>query len=147
VARREACHTDASVLENGVFTSDGTTVGTITTNSGLAFGNAAINNSGIVAFEAGPVNGPPFDALLVGAVGVAPQTVIQTGDALAGSTLVSFVISPRAINGAGQIAFWASLADGRRASGRAMLEYRPSRLRRRASASSPAARSVSPFKL
>jgi hypothetical protein len=96
---------------NGVFTSDGTTAGIITTTaSGLAFGQAAINNNGVVAFIAGA--GSSAQALLVGAAGVAPQTVIQTGDALGGSTMTSFGIGPNAINGVGQITFWASLADG-----------------------------------
>jgi hypothetical protein len=95
---------------NGVFTSDGTTSSTITTSTALGFEHTAINNSGIVAFDAG--NGSSL-SLLVGAAGVAPETVIQTGGALAGSTVTSFVIGPNAINGVGQIAFWASLADGR----------------------------------
>jgi hypothetical protein len=95
---------------NGVFTSDGTSSGTITTAAGLGFAHTAINNSGIVAFDEG--NGSTL-SLLVGAAGVAPETVIQTGGALAGGTVTSFVIGPTAINSVGQIAFWASLADGR----------------------------------
>jgi hypothetical protein len=97
---------------NGVFTSDGTTVGIITTTTALGFEQVAINNSGVVAFIAGGLNGSA-QAILVGAAGIAPQTVIQTGEALAGSTITNFVIGPNAINGVGQIAFWASLADGR----------------------------------
>jgi len=95
---------------NGVFTNDGTIAGIITDNSAaLAFSNVAINNSGTVAFIGG--NGSS-QAIFVGTPGVAPETVIQTGDSLAGSTVSSLVIGPDAINGTGQIAFWASLANG-----------------------------------
>jgi hypothetical protein len=93
---------------NGVFTSDGTTSGIITTSTASVFQNIAINNTGVVAFLAAPPT-----ALLIGAAGDTPETVIQTGDAVAGSTVTGLFIGPNSINGVGQIAFWASLADGR----------------------------------
>jgi hypothetical protein len=72
--------------------------------------NPSINSSGKIAFVGnlaaggqGIFTGP--DAVL--------DKVIQTGDPLFGSTVTGLAIGPRAFNAAGQLAFYATLADGR----------------------------------
>jgi hypothetical protein len=100
----------------GVFTANNPGVRKIVDNvtgpfAGLGLGNPAINNRGVVAFDA---NKFEFRAIYTGTDPIADR-VIQTGDPLDGSTVqrLSTGSHGRYLNDAGQIAFWAQLADGR----------------------------------
>jgi hypothetical protein len=96
----------------GVFLIDNSGLRTIADTSG-AFRELtapSINNLGRVAFSAllddrnlGVFTGPDPVA----------HRIIGPGDALDGSTVISAVTSSRSLNDAGQIAFLATLADGR----------------------------------
>ena len=109
----------AARLDNdgqGIYTASKTGVRTIIDNlsgpfAGFGFGAPAINNRGVVAFEA---NKNEFQAIYIGINPVANR-VIQTGDLLDGSTVLSLSTGShgRYLNDAGQIAFWAQLTDGR----------------------------------
>ena len=100
----------------GIFTANNPGVRTIVDNvsgpfAGLGLSAPAINNRGVVAFEA---NKKEFHAIYTGIDPIADR-VIQTGDPLDGSTVerLSTGSHGRYLNDAGQIAFWAQLADGR----------------------------------
>jgi hypothetical protein len=100
----------------GVFTASTSGVRTVVDNlsgpfAGLGLGAPAINNRGVVAFEA---NKFEFHAIYTG-VNPTTDRVIQTGDALDGSTVLQLSTGShgRFLNDAGQVAFWAQLTDGR----------------------------------
>jgi hypothetical protein len=100
----------------GIFTASPSGGRTVVDNlsgpfAGLGLGAPAINNRGVVAFEA---NKFEFHAIYTG-VNPTTDRVIQTGDVLDGSTIVQLSTGShgRFLNDAGQVAFWAQLADGR----------------------------------
>jgi hypothetical protein len=72
----------------------------------------SIAPNGGVVFAANLVGGG--QGIFTGSDPVANH-VIRTGDILNGSTVVNVALANRAINGAGQIAFQVTLADGRQA--------------------------------
>lgn len=97
---------------SGIFTSNGTTTTTITDTSGAFsrfFDTPSINDLGTVAFLAG------LDA---GGLGIftgsdpLKDKVIFSGDSLFGSTVQSLGFFREGLNNSGQLAFFASLADG-----------------------------------
>ena len=94
--------------EFGVFTGDAQGFAPVADNSGPIhfFQGVDINNAGTVAYLAN------FDAGGSG-VFVDNQPVIETGDSLLGSTVVDLNFLNKGLNDQGEIAFWASLADGR----------------------------------
>ncbi|MBD2006029.1 MULTISPECIES: DUF7453 family protein [Cyanophyceae] len=95
----------------GVFTGNGTTTTTIADSSGAfnSFGTPSINDFGTVAFLAGLDTGGsgiftgnnPFK-----------DKVIVTGDTLFGSTVQGLSFYREGLNNSGQVAFFASLANG-----------------------------------
>jgi hypothetical protein len=96
----------------GIFTGSGGPTTTIATNVGpfSGFSPPSLNNAGTVAFDAtleaggrGIFTGPdPVD-----------DRVIGTGDPLFGSTVTGVFVGPEGLNDSGQLAFRATLADGR----------------------------------
>lgn len=104
-----------SILDSGVyglFTSEAGTVTPITDDTGpySGFLAPAINNLGDTAFYAS------LDAGGFGVfVGPDPvnDKVIAQGDTLFGSEVTELGFAHHALNDAGQLAFWAALADGR----------------------------------
>ncbi|MBD1931224.1 MULTISPECIES: DUF7453 family protein [Cyanophyceae] len=97
---------------SGVFTGNGTTTTTIADSSGAFnsfFGTPSINDFGTVAFLAG------LDA---GGSGIftgnnpLKDKVIVTGDTLFGSTVQELSFYREGLNNSGQVAFFASLANG-----------------------------------
>jgi pimeloyl-ACP methyl ester carboxylesterase len=71
----------------------------------------SINDHGAVAFFA--VDSMENEGLyLANAPGIF-QKIVQTGDALAGSTVVRLVVTSEGLNNLGRVAFLAELADGR----------------------------------
>ncbi|MEW5859613.1 MAG: choice-of-anchor tandem repeat NxxGxxAF-containing protein [Cyanobacteriota bacterium] len=106
-----AFNADLDAGGEGIFTGNGTTTTTIADTSGIFsnFGAASINDAGIVAFLAG------LDAGGTGIfTGSNPLTdkVIGTGDTLFGSTVKSLGFFREGLNNPGQLAFFASLANG-----------------------------------
>jgi hypothetical protein len=108
-----AFRADLKAGGQGIFTGDGLTLTTIAGTSGpfKSFEDvASINNEGTVAFLA------DFKA---GGKGIFTETdlitdeVIATGDALFGSTVTNLSFVRDGLNDAGQLAFWATVADGR----------------------------------
>jgi hypothetical protein len=90
----------------GVFTTtDGVSVTLVGTGG---TDRVAINNSGRVAFRSTDAG------IYVGRPGSIDEKVIAAGDPIDGSTFDGGFIWEEAINDAGQVAFWAELADGRR---------------------------------
>jgi hypothetical protein len=117
---------------NGVYTGDGTTLTTIveTDTSDFLFVNnqVAINNSGNLVFQSSlDVSVGGGEGLFTGTDPFADK-VIRTGDALLGSTVTDIEIQVEAINDAGQIVFWVSLADGNSAIVRADPDTGPTEL-------------------
>ncbi len=106
-----AFNADLDAGGEGIFTGNGTTTTTIADTSGIFsnFGAASINDAGIVAFLAG------LDA---GGTGIFTSSnsltnkVIGTGDTLFGSTVTSLGFFREGLNNPGQLAFFASLANG-----------------------------------
>lgn len=96
----------------GIFTSSGGNYTTIADSSGLFdyFSAPTINDAGTVAFWASLDSGD--QGIFTGADPVANK-VIATGDTLFGSTVTGLTFSPKGFNDAGQIAFIASLGNGR----------------------------------
>jgi len=95
----------------GIFTSNGGSLSPLVDTSG-AFSylfSPAINNNGIVAFGAELDTGK--SGIFTGSDPVADK-VIAVGDQLFGSTVTSLGFSPKGFNDAGQVAFFAELADG-----------------------------------
>jgi PEP-CTERM motif-containing protein len=105
----------------GIFTGNGGPVTTVATGSSSfrPFNDPALNDQGTVAFT----------AFLGGGMGMGIFTgpdpggdrVIATGDPLFGSIVVGLDFTPTGLNDAGQIAFAATLADGRQVVARADL--------------------------
>jgi len=103
-----------------IVTGNGGPLTTVADTTGLfssfSLGGPAINNAGTVAFLAslddensGIFSGPD----------PVSDKVIETGDALFGSSVASLFLFREGLNDAGQIAFLATLADGREVVGRA----------------------------
>jgi hypothetical protein len=98
---------------DGIFIGDGTRVVTVADTSGpmRGFTSPSLNRAGEVAFDAllnsgqeGIFTGPDPQA----------DKVIATGDPLLGSTAEHILImNPKSLNDAGQVAFIATLSDGR----------------------------------
>ena len=91
-------------------TRDGVNFADHSGSFGIGLSDAfSINNAGQVSFT----------ATSAGSIGIftgpdpAADKVLAAGDALDGSTVVTARLSSDAINDAGQIVFWAELADGR----------------------------------
>jgi len=109
----------------GIFTSSNGSFTTIADTSGafssfffntfrgdgsfVSIDGPAINNNGAVAFGAQLETGE--SGIFTGADPVADK-VIAIGDPLFGSTVTSLGFSNKGFNDAGQVAFWAKLADG-----------------------------------
>jgi hypothetical protein len=99
----------------GVFRGDGVNldIAALSGTSYSSFGGfTSIAPNGGVVFAANLVTGG--QGIFTGSDPVANH-VIRTGDILNGSTVVNVALANRAINGAGQIAFQVTLADGRQA--------------------------------
>jgi hypothetical protein len=101
---------------SGIYTGNGgaNTTTTITDSDGtfLSFGAApSINTGGTVAFRATRDAGGTGLYLTNGNGGF--LLAIETGQAFMGSTVSSFNFSNQGLNDLGQLAFQASLADGR----------------------------------
>lgn len=96
---------------SGIFTSNGTAVSTIADTDGpfTFFSTPSINDVGAIAFQgfllsgAGIFTGPD----------PAGNKVIAVGDLLDGSSVAGLAFSREGLNDAAQVAFFASLADGR----------------------------------
>src|SRR5439155_3137743 len=82
----------------------GGTYSTFTSNPGL-------NSSGQVAFYATLTGGSAPQGVFVGAPGSAQAAALYNTAAPAGGTYNGFGLTPL-LNGAGQVAFWASLTGG-----------------------------------
>jgi len=99
----------------GVFRGDGVNID-IAALSGTSYSSfgafTSIAPNGGVVFAANLVTGG--QGIFTGSDPVANH-VIRTGDTLNGSTVTNVALANRAINGAGQIAFQVTLADGRQA--------------------------------
>jgi len=96
---------------SGIFSSNGGTLTSIADTSGpfTFFGTPSINDAGVVAFQAFISTGA---GIFSGPDPIADR-VIAVGDPLDGSTVAGLAFSREGLNGAGQVAFFASLADGR----------------------------------
>ncbi len=98
--------------DRGIFTSDGTTAMTIADTAAGPFsffvGSPSINDGGTAAFQALLLSGT---GIFIGPDPIADK-VIAVGDPLDGSTVAGLAFSREGLNGAGQVAFVASLADG-----------------------------------
>ena len=96
----------------GIFTSSGGSITTIAYSSGLfsSFRSVSINNSGMLAFEANLDSGG--FGIFTGTNPIADK-VVAIGDPLFGST-VTFLgaFGQEGLNDAGEVAFFANLADG-----------------------------------
>lgn len=96
----------------GIFTSSGGSITTIADSSGLfsSFRSVSINNSGMLAFEANLDSGG--FGIFTGTNPIADK-VVAIGDPLFGST-VTFLgaFGQEGLNDAGEVAFFANLADG-----------------------------------
>src|SRR5207244_12815159 len=86
----------------------------VTVNPAHAIGNYSLNNRGDVCFNASLENGE--SAFYVYSQGLF-HLVAGTGTVIPGvgtiSSVVSFLINGGTLNDSGQIAFWATLTDGR----------------------------------
>jgi hypothetical protein len=104
----------------GIFTSSGGDITTVADTSGAfsSVGSPSLNNAGVVAFRAVLDTGD--QGLFTGPDPVADR-VIGTGDALFGSTVTSLSFFREGLNDAGQVAFRATLADGRQVVARAVI--------------------------
>jgi len=72
------------------------------------FDSISINHSNFIVFHA---SGGTFSGIYTGAT--RGSKIIETGDALDGSTVTALAIGSEALNDAGQVTFWAKLSDGR----------------------------------
>lgn len=97
----------------GVYLGDGHEFFTIADQTGpfSGFGSISLNNLGKIAFSATLDSG--LTGIFTGADPIFDK-VIQTGDALDGSTISRIAFGNSALNDLGQVAFYAELADGRR---------------------------------
>ena len=102
-----------SFSNQGVYLGNGTDFLTVADRNGAfdGFGSISLNNLGQFAFSATLDSG--FSGIFRGADPAADK-VIQTGDALDGSTVKMIEFGSSAFNDRGQVAFYAELTDGRR---------------------------------
>ena len=109
----------AGFLSNGgveVFTGSGHAIRPRTNPAGSRFtffDNVSINNRGAVAFFADEATGGQGIFFGPAAAGHAPVPVIQSGDALFGSTVTSLTLGRFSLNDRGQLVFMYTLQDGR----------------------------------
>jgi hypothetical protein len=109
----------------GIVKADGGTFSTIVENTGAfdRFSTVALNNKGQVAFQAylrEPSPDSPVTGIFTGPDPVADK-VLAVGDPLFNSTVTQLALWRDGLNDAGQIAFLATLADGRQVIGRTTL--------------------------
>ena len=98
----------------GIFLGNGKTLTqAFTSTPGFdTSGPASINNFDNLAFQANySPTGSSFDGIYTGQDPVQDK-VIQTGDALGGSTVTALTYGNDALNDSGQVVFWAELANG-----------------------------------
>lgn len=95
----------------GIFKRNGRKITNIAHTSGCfsQFAAPSLNDAGAIAFRAN-LNGRDEGIFI--ATGSTVKKVIAVGDYLCGSKVRSLVLSPGGFNNAGQIAFFARLADG-----------------------------------
>ena len=100
-------------FSQGVYLGDGGALTTVADRTGPydTFGSISINNLGHFAFSASLDSGPA--GIFTSADPISGK-IIQTGDSLDGSTVTRISFGNSALNDAGQVAFYALLADGRR---------------------------------
>jgi hypothetical protein len=108
--------------KTGIVKADGGRFSTIADNTGAyeRFSTVALNNTGKVVFQAylrGATPDRPETGIYTGADPVANK-VIAVGDPLFDSTVAQLALWRDGLNDAGQIAFLATLADGREVIGR-----------------------------
>jgi hypothetical protein len=109
-----AFRADLKAGGQGIFTGDGQTLTTIADTTGpfASFEDAAaININGTVAFLADLQAGGK--GLFTVDPGLPAQAVMATGASLFGSAVTGLGFVRDGLNDAGQLAFWAQLADGR----------------------------------
>lgn len=112
-----AFRSNLDTFQQGILTSAAGSLTTIAETGG-SFGDffgccaPSINNSGSVAFLAGL--GPEFrnDGIFVARPDLSVGKVVAFGDSLFGSTVEFLILGEQGLNDAGQLAFYASLADG-----------------------------------
>jgi len=100
--------------EGGIFLGNGMTfTQAIVSNTTFSVvGPASINDLNQLAFQANYLpTGSTFDGIYTGQDPITSK-VIQTGDALGGSTVTALTIGNEALSNNGQIVFWAQLANG-----------------------------------
>jgi hypothetical protein len=112
---------------DGIFTGSGGSFTTIADTSGAfsSFGNLSLNDAGTVGFFANLSTGG--FGLFTGPDPVADR-IIGSGDVLLGSTVTGLSFSAEGLNNNGQVAFSATLADGRRVLVRADVVPEPGSL-------------------
>ena len=103
--------------QEGIFLSRAGQIQTVVDSSGafdpgIAFGFATLNNRGQIAFSAALKTGNHPFGLFVGPDPVADR-VLLVGDALDGSTVTNVSVFGDYFNNVGQLAFTATLKDGR----------------------------------
>jgi hypothetical protein len=113
----------------GIVKADGGTFSTLAENTGAfdRFSTVALNNKGQVAFQAhmrGPNPDRPVTGIFAGPDPVADK-VLAVGDPLFNSTVTQLALWRDGLNDLGQIAFLATLADGRQVIGRTTLADPP----------------------
>lgn len=100
------------IQKTGIYTSDGTTISTYIDPSSpfsVTGGSQSLNDNGNIAFLA--FVGAPRYGLFIGPDPIADK-VIERGDTLFGSTVTDVQFWNRGLNNNGQLAFYASLANG-----------------------------------
>jgi hypothetical protein len=82
--------------------------------TGYSDGNVSLNATGDLAFLAytKPYNGFASGGIFTG-TDPAQDAIVRAGDPLDGSTIAQLDFGPFGLNDAGQVTFWAKLADGR----------------------------------
>ena len=120
-----AFHAFLDTGELGIFTYENGIIERVVDDSGpfefffsalrRAYTGLAINDSGVVAFDAA-FDGDPFNSGVFTGPDPVVDKVIQVGDTLGDSTVTSVLLSGRggnrALNNAGQLVFYAELSDG-----------------------------------
>ena len=95
----------------GVYTTiDGASVTRVGTSP---IDRISMNNLGAVVYRR-TLSGGAGSGIYIGRPGALDQPVIEQGATIDGSTLVDGFVWEESVNDKGQVAFWASLADGRR---------------------------------
>jgi hypothetical protein len=94
-----------------IYGSSGGAISTLadTSDQYTGFSNVAINNQGKVVFAA---IGGTFRGIYSGPSRTLDK-IAEIGDTLGGSTIIDLHFDRHGLNEAGQVAFWAKLADGR----------------------------------